>query len=223
MKPSRLAQRTFPHIADVSLGEDVDLVIGLTAAALIGNEVAKLAKSHQHQGSHLVKAGLSAVVAAGALKMMQREHQDHHAHYNGRSREYTWHHCSPGILEEDQRHEHRDHGSYTHHNQAWSSREYEHRSDYIGHILEGHQHHHRRHSLDSTRTSGLLPVDQKCHCCDDRSDDSHMSVPAQTQDMGRHHVHFLDGYDQGTSRNSRRWTQRLSHLIQLPSDGFTKA
>ncbi|KAI7786350.1 hypothetical protein LA080_004172 [Diaporthe eres] len=42
MKQSRPAQRSPPHIADFSLGEDIDLVIGLTAAALAGNEVVNI-------------------------------------------------------------------------------------------------------------------------------------------------------------------------------------
>lgn len=227
MKHSRPAQRSPPHIADFSLGEDIDLVIGLTAAALAGNEVVKLAKNHQHQGSHLVKAGLSAAVAASALKMMQREHQDRHAQHHGHSGEHARHHHSRGTLEENERHQYEHHGSSTYHNQARHSHGNERHSDYGGHNLENHTHHHRRHSLDSIHSSRSLPVDHENHSYNNRPDDAHTSAPSQAPygytiphshapskdttpldritapDSAHHHVHFSDDYGQESSRSSR--------------------
>lgn len=227
MKQSRPAQRSTPGIADFSLGEDIDLVIGLTAAALAGNEVVKLAKSHQHQGSHLIKAGLSAAVAASALKMMQREHQDHHEHHHGHGGEYTRHHHSRGTLEENERHQHEHHSSSAYHNQARHSHDSERHSDHSGHNLENHTHHHRRHSLDSIHSSGPLPIDHESHSYNNRPDDTHTSAQSQAPygytiphshgpskdttaldrltapDSGHHHVHFSDDRGQESSRRSR--------------------
>lgn len=223
MRPSRPTQRSLPHIADFSLGEDVDLVIGLTAAALAGNEVARLAKSHQHQGSHLFKAGLSAAVAASALKLMQREHQDHHEHRNGHSREHTRHHHSRGMLEENGGYQHENDGSSTHYNYVQHACNNERHSDHSERNLENHTHRHRRHSLDST-----LPVEHDNHNYYNPPNSTHTSAPSQThghgytiprshaspedtttlarltaRDNGHHHVHFSDDYDQDSSRSSR--------------------
>lgn len=231
MKPSQPAHRSLPHIADFSLGEDVDLVIGLTAAALAGNEVARLAKSHQHQGSHLVKAGLSAAVAATALKMMQREHQDnrdHHGHHDGRSREHPGHHHSRGTLEENEHHHHKHHGSSGHHNEAQHPRDNERHSDYSVHNIENHTHHNRRHSLDSVHTLKPLPMEHDNHGYPNRPQSTHTPAPSQSSghsytipqsraspkdimevaplrspDFGHHHVHFSDDDDQDSFRSSR--------------------
>lgn len=230
MKPSRPAQRSPPHIADFSLGEDIDLVIGLTAAALAGNEAVKLATSHQHHGSHLMKAGLSAAVAASALKMMQREHQDHREHHHGHSGEHTRHHHSRGTLEENERQHHGHHGhhgSSAYHNEVQHFRENERDSDYSVHNLENHTHHHRRHSLDSIHSSRLLPVDRKNHSYNSQPDDTYTSASSQAPygytiprshgpskdttaldrltapDSGHHHVHFSEDYGQESSRSSR--------------------
>lgn len=228
MRPSRPTQRSLPHIAEFSLGEDVDLVIGLTAAALAGNEVARLAKSHQHQGSHLFKAGLSAAVAAGALKLMQREHQDHHEHRNGHSREHTRHHHSRRMLEENEGHEHESYDSSTRHTYAQHASDNERHSDHSERNLENHTHRHRRHSLDSVRTSRALPVEHDNHDYYNPPHSTHTSAPSQThghgytiprshatpedattlarltaRDSDHHHVHFSDDYDQDSSRSPR--------------------
>lgn len=228
MKSSRPAQRSLPHIPDFSLGEDVDLIIGLTAAALAGNEVARLAKSHQHQGSHLVKAGLSAAVAASALKMMQREHQDHHEDHNGSSREHTRHHHSRDALEENERHHHKHRGSSANHNQAQHPRNNELHSNYSGHNLENHTHHTRRHSLDSIHTLKSLPMEHGNHTYYNQPNSTHKSALSQSSgygytipqshvspkdtteltglrspDIGHHHVHFSDDDHQDSYRSSR--------------------
>lgn len=230
MKPSRSTQHSLPHIADFSLGEDVDLVIGLTAAALAGNEVAKLARGHQHQGSHLVKAGLSAAVAASALNMMRREHQDHHRHHNNdRSREHTRHYHSQRTDEGDERHHHEHHGPFAQHSQPEYPRDSEHHSDYSGQSLENRTRRHHHDRPESIHALSSLSVEHGNHNYDGGLGGTDMSVPFQKPEYGcemchrhasarattaldrlappadvsRHHVHFSDDYDQDGSRNSR--------------------
>lgn len=172
MKSPQPLLHSLPHMADFSLGEDIDLVIGLTAAALAGNEIVKVAQSHQHHGSHLVKAGLSAALAAGALKMLQREHRDNQKHHNNRSREHTQYHHSRSTLEGNERHQHQSKSSTGHHNQTQSSRDEERHYDYHHerHLdqREYQPHHHRRHSSDSMGTSRSLLIDHRISSCNDR-------------------------------------------------------
>lgn len=68
------------HVPAFSLGEDVDLAIGLTASALAGNELLQAAGSKEDPTEHLFKAGLSVVAAVAAFKMMKREHEGRRHH-----------------------------------------------------------------------------------------------------------------------------------------------
>lgn len=64
-----------PATPPFSLSEPVDLIVGITAAALTGNQLLKASSSHDHKTSHLLKAGLGAAVAAGAFTMLRGEHE----------------------------------------------------------------------------------------------------------------------------------------------------
>lgn len=66
------------HLREFDLGEDVDAVIGVTAAALVGDQLIRATESRKHKASHLMKAGVSAAVALGAFKMLHREHDEKH-------------------------------------------------------------------------------------------------------------------------------------------------
>ncbi|KAK4169785.1 hypothetical protein QBC43DRAFT_306684 [Cladorrhinum sp. PSN259] len=59
-----------------NLGEDIDLVVGVTATALAADQLIKLKESKKHKAMHLAKAGLSTAAAATAFTMMRREHRE---------------------------------------------------------------------------------------------------------------------------------------------------
>ena len=69
----------------VDFGEDIDLVAGLTAAALAANQLAAAVRSssngdgahhHRHRVAHLAKAGLGAAFALVAFEKCRREHEE---------------------------------------------------------------------------------------------------------------------------------------------------
>ncbi|KAK0725887.1 hypothetical protein B0H67DRAFT_449941, partial [Lasiosphaeris hirsuta] len=62
---------------NVNLGEDVELVVGITAAALTADQLYKLVNTKKHKTMHLVKAGLGAAVAGTSFAMMVQEHHNH--------------------------------------------------------------------------------------------------------------------------------------------------
>jgi hypothetical protein len=73
-------------IPSISLGEPIDIVLGLTAAALTGDQLLKARSSHEHKTAHLAKAGIGAAVTVGALAMLRADHNDkQHRH----SREHS--------------------------------------------------------------------------------------------------------------------------------------
>jgi len=77
------------HVFDsVDFGEDVDVAVGATAVAFAGDQLVKAVGS-KHQTSHLLKAGVGAVVAVGALAMFRRDHQaKHHGHRHDDQRDH---------------------------------------------------------------------------------------------------------------------------------------
>lgn len=162
MRPSQHPRRhSLPHIPTFNLGEDIDLAIGLTAGALAGNEFLESSQSHDSRASHLLKAGLSAVVAASAFKMLGREHresgqQSRHHHHGDRikddddhsSRHSTRHrvHHHQGERERGEN-EARDH---THQHRAHHDDRIE---DEDEHRRGHHHHHHHSHHRDDDITS----------------------------------------------------------------------
>ncbi|KAK3364589.1 hypothetical protein B0T25DRAFT_69632 [Lasiosphaeria hispida] len=73
---------------NANLGEDIELVVGVTAAALTADQLYKLMMTKKHKTMHLVKAGLSATVAGASFAMMLQEHHEHEkkGRERGRSR-----------------------------------------------------------------------------------------------------------------------------------------
>lgn len=90
-------------VNDVDFGEGIDLVAGLTAAALSANQLGKVAHSKKHKTEHLAKAGLGAVVALGALEMFRREHEEGKHHHDGSRSRSSYIHEHP-----------HNHGSHRH-------------------------------------------------------------------------------------------------------------
>jgi len=82
-------------INDVDFGEGIDLVAGLTAAALSADQLGKVARSKKHKTEHLAKAGLGAVVALGALEMFRREHEEGKHHHDGGNDKGSYSHQHP--------------------------------------------------------------------------------------------------------------------------------
>lgn len=76
--PPRLSSSSSHRSHGFDLGEDIDAIIGVTATAYAGEQVYEASKSKKHQTSHLIKAGLSGLVALGAFKMFRREHNEKH-------------------------------------------------------------------------------------------------------------------------------------------------
>lgn len=75
--PKKKKSGIFPDLTkNINLGEDIDLVVGLTATALTADQVLKLKDSKKHKAMHLAKASLSAAAAATAFTMMKREHNE---------------------------------------------------------------------------------------------------------------------------------------------------
>lgn len=187
MSPSRHSRRhSLPHIPTFNLGEDIDLAIGLTASLLAGNEFLESSLSHDggSQASHLLKAGLSAVVAAGAFKIFGREHRenasderDHHrgGHTHTSHRHRLHHGGNRPRIEDGDEHRHEHHHGHRH------RRHHRHRGYFDDHdvddddqdqdqdldfrTLRGHRNHlreadedrlYRRHSFESggSRRSG---------------------------------------------------------------------
>jgi hypothetical protein len=72
-------------VPSISLGEPIDIVLGLTAAALTGDQLLKARNSHEHKTAHLAKAGLGAAVTVGALAMLRADHNDRSHHHRHRS------------------------------------------------------------------------------------------------------------------------------------------
>lgn len=122
MGPSHHSRRhSLPSLSSFSLGEDIDLAIGLTAGLLAGNELLESTLSHGDgtQTSHLIKAGLGAVVAAGAFKMFGREHRENAEARRGRSHRSRAHQGGNRIeggdepwYEHGHRHQHRHRNGY---------------------------------------------------------------------------------------------------------------
>lgn len=95
MKDERLQDETHKsarHLHEFDLGEDVDAVIGITAAALAGDQVLRTAESEKHKTNHLLKAGVSAAVALGAFKLLHREHDEKHHNQPHRHQHNADHH-----------------------------------------------------------------------------------------------------------------------------------
>ncbi|KAL1873994.1 hypothetical protein VTK73DRAFT_645 [Phialemonium thermophilum] len=63
-------------LSKFDLGEDIDFVVGITAAALTADQLIKATHSKRHKTSHFAKASLSAAVAFGAFKMYQRDRDE---------------------------------------------------------------------------------------------------------------------------------------------------
>ncbi|AEO64839.1 uncharacterized protein THITE_2086328 [Thermothielavioides terrestris NRRL 8126] len=63
---------------DVSFGEDIDLILGLTTTAFAADQLLKAMVDKKHMTRHLGLAGLSGVAAAAAFTMMRREHRERH-------------------------------------------------------------------------------------------------------------------------------------------------
>lgn len=211
MKSSRPVQHSLPHIADFSLGEDVEFVIGLTAAALAGNEVVKIAQSHQNRGSHLVKAGLSTALAVGSLNMMMLEHRDHHENHNGHNRQRPQKQHSRSMFEGN---EHDSHGHSDHHKQDQYSRDVRRHSDHkhIHHHDEGEScpHHHHRHSLDLTEVPGSLPGVNTSRHHGDWPDGEKMPTSAQSSESG-YFVHYIRPSNISASTPNWLETQNIGH------------
>ncbi|KAJ4386772.1 hypothetical protein N0V93_009670 [Gnomoniopsis smithogilvyi] len=164
MSSSRHSRRhSLPHIPSFHLGEDIDLAIGLTAGALAGNEFLESSESHSSRASHLLKAGLSAVIAAGAFKMLGREHREN-------AQQHSRHHHANHRTEDDgdARHSNNRHRLH-HHEDEWGLRgrtcqreahhgkriddEDEHRH---GHSHPRHHHHHQHHHYDDEDDSAAI-------------------------------------------------------------------
>ncbi|KAJ9131616.1 hypothetical protein NKR23_g11655 [Pleurostoma richardsiae] len=75
------------HLSGVTLGEDVDFVVGVTAAALAGNQLLHATESKRHKTGHVIGAGLGAAVAATAFTLMKREHDQRKHAERARSHE----------------------------------------------------------------------------------------------------------------------------------------
>ncbi|KAL2126398.1 hypothetical protein VTI74DRAFT_976 [Chaetomium olivicolor] len=69
---------------NVSFGEDIDFVVGVTATVLAADQLLKLKDSKKHQRAHLAKAGLSVATAAAAFYQMKRECRERHHHISSR-------------------------------------------------------------------------------------------------------------------------------------------
>lgn len=164
MSRSRHSRRhSLPSLSSFSLGEDIDLAIGLTAGLLAGNELLESTLSHDDgsQASHLIKAGLGAVVAAGAFKMFGREHRENAEAKRGRSHRHRVHHGGDRIEDGDERrYEHGHHGRRHHHRNGF----YDDDDDYDPEstTMRGHRHHfrevdeerpHRKYSFESSGSS----------------------------------------------------------------------
>lgn len=125
--PSLSPRSTAYSLSNVNLGEDIDLVVGVTAAALTGDQLFKAAGSKEHKAAHLVKAGLGAVVTVGALRMMAREHSEkikHDEHDKARRHpddESRHHH--PTIIKERPRGKTLSNGHGEHHSHDDEKRE----------------------------------------------------------------------------------------------------
>ncbi|KAK5651803.1 hypothetical protein OQA88_11670 [Cercophora sp. LCS_1] len=65
---------------DINLGEEIDLVVGVTATALAADQALKMSKSKDHKAAHFAKASLGAAVATTAFTMMAREHREKKKH-----------------------------------------------------------------------------------------------------------------------------------------------
>lgn len=78
-----------PKIKDISFGEEIDIALAITAAALTADQLWKVVQSKKHKVSHLAKAGISAGLAAAAVDMYQRdakdEEEEHHKHHRSHS------------------------------------------------------------------------------------------------------------------------------------------
>lgn len=163
MSRSRHSRRHFlPSLSSFSLGEDIDLAIGLTAGLLAGNELLEstLSDGDGSQTSHLIKAGLGAVVAAGAFKMFGREHRENAEAKRGRSHRQRAHQGGDRIEdgEYDYRHGHRrrHHNGYHHDDDYYDDYDPEFRT------MRGHRHQfreadedrpYRRYSFESNGSS----------------------------------------------------------------------
>lgn len=82
---------------DVKFGQDIDLVAGLTAAALTADQLTKVADSKDHKTEHLALAGLGAAATVGALEMFWREHQEskrHHSNHSSHSHNHSQSHSN---------------------------------------------------------------------------------------------------------------------------------
>ncbi|OIW31429.1 hypothetical protein CONLIGDRAFT_631371 [Coniochaeta ligniaria NRRL 30616] len=91
-----------PSNKDITLGEDIDMAVALTAAALTADQLWKVAGSKKHKVSHLAKAGVGAAVTAAAIDMYQRDaeedkdEQKNHQYYstNRAQHPYPGHYAS---------------------------------------------------------------------------------------------------------------------------------
>lgn len=148
MSRSRHSHRhTLPSLSSFSLGEDIDLAIGLTAGLLAGNELLEstLSDGDESQTSHLIKAGLGAVVAAGAFKMFGREHRENAEAKRGRSRLQRGHHGGDRI--EDGEYEYR-HGHRRRHHSGYHDDDYDDYDPPEFRTMRGHRHHLRESDED---------------------------------------------------------------------------
>ncbi|KAK4180457.1 hypothetical protein QBC36DRAFT_320013 [Triangularia setosa] len=75
--PRKKKSGMFPDLTkDINFGENIDLVLGVTATALTADQLLKLKDSKKNKAMHLAKASLSAAAAATAFTMMRREHNE---------------------------------------------------------------------------------------------------------------------------------------------------
>lgn len=81
--PPKSPKTSEGFVNDVDFGAGIDLVAGLTAAALTADQLGKVAHSKKHKAEHLAKAGLGVVVTLGALEMFRREHEEGKHHHDG--------------------------------------------------------------------------------------------------------------------------------------------
>lgn len=80
----------------VNFGEGVDAAIGATAAAYTSDQLLKAAGGKKHRTSHLVKAGLAAVVTVAAVKMFCRDHIEAHHQDKDAAESHEHHHQRGG-------------------------------------------------------------------------------------------------------------------------------
>ncbi|KAK0671720.1 hypothetical protein QBC41DRAFT_315408 [Cercophora samala] len=117
LAPKKKKSGIFPDLTkSINLGEDIDLVVGLTATALTADQLLKLKDSKKHKAMHLAKAGLSAATAATAFTMMARERNERVGRERTRRRSETESRPPPRITGGG------EHGYYGRSNSQSSSR-----------------------------------------------------------------------------------------------------